>query len=657
MFQGRNPKRQPPKKAARNLTSRQGVGPTTARGRGDIDKVRPLSAAHTETRVAEANIDDITGVTIKVGTGTRTGLPLIGKANGAMKNSSNHDLDTAEASDKIETSDKNTEQVINELLRGQNKTQVNDGLPQGRARKKGRNRRARPQKKERQFVDSDNDVPEDVLDDYIENMKASGAIEDTWQANNVAEEDSEDEWGSAELEDFNSLPTSETFGEVVSQVLSKRERSSGIQYLVVWDGQSTDEARWVHEWPLLSLRSAAMPVSELEDRLAAKLWNEQKMEEIQMQEEPTEKFIIGTEDESDDDSEGAEEATSDEDDACDDDDDLHPSDEEDLNERRRERMTDEHIARLFQKQEELGITDDELVLFNEDDDLDGANPVYTPLHRQSRGGKGTRRERLRHEAHGFDGVHDDSLDAELNGDDYGDWYWDRPSLIARASNSAHPPAAFGVSDPDLARTLSETWERDRNKKKARKQERQELREQGLLGRGGKKRRSTSHTDGISMDEFRDELDSFLNSDKSQLALPPLDKRTRKIVHIIGHRFGLKTQSKGAGHSRFPVLYKSRRTQRFNAQEFDKLEGALARRIGHGHGPSKKGGKKGEKTTANVMEGQLVGAGASEIGARNKGHALLEKMGWTKGTALGAVENKGIIIPVDSIVKKGRTGIQ
>jgi len=57
-----------------------------------------------------------------------------------------------------------------------------------------------------------------------------------------------------------------------------------------------------------------------------------------------------------------------------------------------------------------------------------------------------------------------------------------------------------------------------------------------------------------------------------------------------------------------------------------------------------------------MDGDIVGASAPEIGAENKGRAMLEKMGWITGTALGASNNKGILQPVVHVVKRSRAGL-
>lgn len=59
---------------------------------------------------------------------------------------------------------------------------------------------------------------------------------------------------------------------------------------------------------------------------------------------------------------------------------------------------------------------------------------------------------------------------------------------------------------------------------------------------------------------------------------------------------------------------------------------------------------------SYMDGDVVGASAPEIGAGNKGRAMLEKMGWSTGTALGAANNKGILQPVAQVVKNSKAGL-
>lgn len=56
------------------------------------------------------------------------------------------------------------------------------------------------------------------------------------------------------------------------------------------------------------------------------------------------------------------------------------------------------------------------------------------------------------------------------------------------------------------------------------------------------------------------------------------------------------------------------------------------------------------------DGEVVGGAAPEIGSDNRGRAMLEKMGWSSGTALGAMNNKGMLVPISHVVKNTRVGL-
>lgn len=563
--------------------------------------------------------------------------------------------------------DVSAKHIIDELLKDRQVLGTKTGFMPDRQATRRRGRKNRRGNRRTIAVHDDN-ASDEMLNDYIENMKANGIIEDLWEGESIGDGDSIDGWGPVELEDFADLSTSEEIMGEVSRVLSRRQRPSGLQYLVTWEGQSVDEARWTHKEPLLPSLRAQKLIEQFEERHEADIWNRRKMQETREQERPSEKFWIASDSDTGDDSDGIdEEGVWEEYDS--DDEDLYTSDEEDLLERRKERMTDEHMARIFQKQEELGIHGDSLILFDQQDDTIGLDPFTTHLvqsKRKSKGGRGSRQERIRRELQKPVDSFENVLNDDHDGDDYRDFDvmdWERPSLAAATMKPNHRVPVFGTSEPDLSRLLTETWERDRAKKKTKKKEREELRAQGLLGGGHKKRKNVNSlriTNGLNMSEFEDELQRFLDNDKQQLALPPIDKRARKLVHEFANRSGLKSKSTGSGSSRFPTLYKTARTRQFNAHLFDVLSkrfGLGPPRAGGGGSRGRNGMGAGYARPGDVSEGQLVGAGAAEIGTNNKGHALLEKLGWTKGTALGATENKGIIMPVASVVKKGRTGIQ
>lgn len=147
----------------------------------------------------------------------------------------------------------------------------------------------------------------------------------------------------------------------------------------------------------------------------------------------------------------------------------------------------------------------------------------------------------------------------------------------------------------------------------------------------------------------------------------MDKANRKVLHELASAFNLKSKSSGDGNKRFPVLYRTLRTLEYSDRAFDAIEAKISRRylprmdIGGGKkagGPSKpKGGKGGfGNVTASYRDGDVVGASAPELGVENRGRAMLEKMGWSTGTALGALNNKGILQPVSHVVKTTKAGL-
>lgn len=78
------------------------------------------------------------------------------------------------------------------------------------------------------------------------------------------------------------------------------------------------------------------------------------------------------------------------------------------------------------------------------------------------------------------------------------------------------PIDLILSDSELELELESAWQNDREKKKARKQKREELRSQGLLGRGAKKPDLRSkYADGIDIDDFKSEVKGFLLSLKNR----------------------------------------------------------------------------------------------------------------------------------------------
>jgi hypothetical protein len=151
-----------------------------------------------------------------------------------------------------------------------------------------------------------------------------------------------------------------------------------------------------------------------------------------------------------------------------------------------------------------------------------------------------------------------------------------------------------------------------------------------------------------------------NSPVYSLSLPPMDKRSRKIVHDLANAFNLKSKSVGSGKKRYPCLYRTTRSLPFEDAAFRAIEARVGRkyfpRIGMGNRRHKTDVGGDGSATAGYRDGDIVGASAPELGVENKGRAMLEKMGWSNGTALGALNNKGMLQPVAHVVKKSRAGL-
>lgn len=462
-------------------------------------------------------------------------------------------------------------------------------------------------------------------------------------------------WDRSGVYDFDDLSTSDGVMGDVQDILSKRERTSGVQYLVVWEDQAVDEARWVPSTTLTSVNALShIEIFEAEEKLVAEFMDNEEG-----------------------DTSDSDELDIDDDAAADED------DNEDLMERKINQMSDEKIARLLAKQEELGMGSSELILFDdgdsdedEDEDEDGiptfSNNTFSPvmLSKKSEArGRSSKRPR------------GDFPSATMLADAYDGFDvmdFDRPSLKKKPKDR-RGKLAFNPSDSELEASMETAWENDRLKKKERKQEREELRAQGLLGsKNGKPDLKQKYKEGMGIHAVKEEIKKFLIgssttyaplpyhrvlTDIHSLALPPMDKGDRKVVHEFANAFNLKSKSAGSGNKRFPVLYRTSRTSIFAEHTFNAVEARITRRflprrdVGGKKSGAHRAGRGGFNSAAvSYRDGDIVGGSAPELGAENKGRAILEKMGWSSGTALGAHNNKGILQPVSHVVKTTKAGL-
>lgn len=367
-------------------------------------------------------------------------------------------------------------------------------------------------------------------------------------------------------------------------------------------------------------------------------------------------------------------------------------DEDDLRQRRIDAMDDEAIARILAKQEELGMEADEVLLedgnypYISDDgygDLARARAGLSDISNFSAG-----RRSNKHGIRRGAGKRDDFFpDASLMADtveQYGEsgfdiMDFDRPSLrpIKKGRKGKLPPELEAMSDEDLKGQMAAAWENDRSKKRQKKAEREELRADGLLGSAGRKGRadlSKRYPLGMNIHQVWSELADFLqDEDLMERAFPPMDKVDRKSLHEVATRLNMKSKSQGAGQKRFPIIYKTSRTEEYSPHLFKKVidastrgfytnrhsAGRVARKAaraekfgGKGKGKSKGGGGT---DAATVRHGEIVGSGAAEIGQNSYGHKLMEKMGWSKGKGLGK-DGEGLLVPVEQMMRRGTAGL-
>ncbi|KAH8146044.1 uncharacterized protein LAJ45_09966 [Morchella importuna] len=532
-----------------------------------------------------------------------------------------------------------------------------DSKPFTRSTKGNRRRKARQRRK---------DEEEEIICDYIENVaatmraedaeergEAAPAVsmrelggdddpEDAWYSATDSEEEAEDSdavnayksiWSEHELEGFDALSTaSEGPRGPVKTVIGKRKRPSGVQYLIKWEGYETDDATWVLSETLDSAADAKIAVYE----------------KILLQ-KATDAANAAA---SSEDSEGGS-------------DDYDEDDDEDLDE-------DEKLARFLQHQEEMGITESDLELNLE---LDELMELSFPG-----GGGGGGSSKKKGKGKGKSRYADIVLDRRTgrfpNATRFADAYdhfdlmdWERLSLSIKKGKGKKGKGkqieVLETSDSELEENIRNSWQKDREKKKARKQEREALRAEGLLGRNRTVRDPKAKwKEGMSSGDLRDDITQFLLSELSSISLPPMSKPNRKIVHSIGAAFGLKSKSFGKERSRYTTLYKTSTSARF-AQDQDAINDLMAKKrffgrpdVHSGRG-GRGGGGRGRGGAGGVVhhrEGDVVGGSAPEIAEDNKGRRMLEKMGYRTGMALGIDGNKGIVVPVAAIVKISKAGL-
>lgn len=281
-------------------------------------------------------------------------------------------------------------------------------------------------------------------------------------------------WEENDLADFDDISTdSEGPQGPVGKLLGKRVRPSGLQYLIKWEGYETDDASWI-----------------LAEHLDSSSNTKVKRYEAMLLKKASDVPLSSGDQDSD---EGDDE----------------DEDEVDLDE-------DLKLARLLQRQEALGITDSDLEL---NLDIDDFMELDFPGSRASR--KATKRAMKTflpdispNVATGFFPSASRLADAY---DDFDPMEWNRPSLTSvkqLKKKKKGKIVMLNLSDSELEENIQNSWMKDREKKKARKAEREALRAEGLLGGGrhGKKDMKAKYKEGLTMEELQREIVEFLLSE-------------------------------------------------------------------------------------------------------------------------------------------------
>lgn len=158
-------------------------------------------------------------------------------------------------------------------------------------------------------------------------------------------------------------------------------------------------------------------------------------------------------------------------------------------------IDDETLARLLSRQEELGMGGDELLLTDKG--------VTAGSSRQA--GKSSKLPKnTRDRIPSASAVADAFDDLDLMD-------WNRPSLQNFGKGRRGKPI-FGVVDPDMESAMQAAWENDREKKKQRRSERENLRAQGLLGKNANPDDlRIKYRTGMTLEDIKVELRTFLIS--------------------------------------------------------------------------------------------------------------------------------------------------
>ena len=332
-------------------------------------------------------------------------------------------------------------------------------------------------------------------------QEARDSNDDIWQAKTEASltkeaiSNSKNGCTDEDLAEFEDLSTSSDIPEAIVNILSRRQRPSGVQYLVVCAGDDSDSARWV---PRSSLKKIGSP-----ELISLFHFNEKECANPSAVSSGSDYEALRILDL--DETEGT-------------------RGEDNLIEGKKARMTDEQIALRWAKKEQLGFGSSEVMLSAGDEvedwsDEEDINRLLQMAREYSRT-KVIMRERKGNAPASARSFADALIQDPYGGFDVMDQ--ERPSLRSRAKGR-RCVLPLELSDSELEASVLLAWENDRTKKKIQKQERATLRAQGLLNRKSKADMKAKYSEGMTIVSFKEEIRDFLNSKETRYNFFDSDK--------------------------------------------------------------------------------------------------------------------------------------
>jgi hypothetical protein len=156
-------------------------------------------------------------------------------------------------------------------------------------------------------------------------------------------------------------------------------------------------------------------------------------------------------------------------------------------------IDDEALARLFFPREEADIGANDPSAFSTPFSRSRDQEAFTEFSTRKPGNQYTTTQTV---ADAFDSLDLEELSLDRN-------------TLSRSQRKKLPPI-FGASDSELERAMQKAWLTDRERKKVRKLEREELRQQGLLGKtASPSDLRGKYPNGLGLDDIKLELQTFL----------------------------------------------------------------------------------------------------------------------------------------------------